>query len=97
MKIEVEDHVIYMKPAVVKHDIKAKTKGIPTVQMVVVKVHEICSEDEFKDPDGEVFKNYRVRFVVKEGQKNRIEYDGYDYKKIHEEDEEIKHDSKTRL
>ena len=85
MKIEVEDHVIYMRPVVVKHDIKAKWK-MPTIEMVVIKIHELCGEDEFKDLNGELFKNYRVRFLIKDGQKNKLEYDGYNYRKIQEEE-----------
>ena len=88
MKIEVGDHVIYMRPAIVKHDIKAKSKGMPTIEMVIIKIHELCGEDEFKDSNGELFKNYRVRFLIKDGQKNRLEYDGYNYRKIQEEEKE---------
>ena len=88
MKIESGDHVIYMTPVVVKHDIKAKWI-MPTVEIVVIKVHELYGENEFKDSDGKVFKNYRVRFLIKNGQKNKLEYDGYDYMKIAKEEEEI--------
>ena len=87
MKIESEDIVMYMMPEVVKHDIKAKWK-MPTVEMVLIKIHEVCGEDEFKDSNGELFKNYRVRHLIKKGQKNHIEYDGFDYKKIQEEEKE---------
>lgn len=86
MKIKVGDWVIYQKKAD-----KEENKEYPTVSITMIKVTEVSGNngEYFTDKYNDAYDHFRVRYIYKGGQKEKIKYDGYDEARCIQEDVEI--------